>query len=46
MRRLIDIEIHRGVSAWIQGALAEASLPKKQTVGIAATTMGKEGTSN
>jgi transposase len=38
-RRLIDVETHRAVFAWILERLAEAGLVKGKTVGIDATTL-------
>ena len=41
-RRLIDIDTHREVFAWVLGLLAERGLLKGQRMGIDATTKWKE----
>jgi transposase len=38
-RRLIDLETHRGVFAWVVGLLADAGLVKGKRIGIDATTL-------
>lgn len=38
-RRLIDVETHRQVFAWVLGLLADASLVKGKRIGIDATTL-------
>ncbi len=38
-RRLIDVETHRHVFAWVLGLLADASLVKGKRIGIDATTL-------
>jgi transposase len=38
-RRLIDLETHREVFAWVLGALADAGLVRGKTIGIDATTL-------
>jgi transposase len=38
-RRLLDLETHRAVFAWILSALAKAGLVKGETVGVDATTL-------
>lgn len=38
-RRLMDVETHRQVFAWVLGLLAEASLVKGKRIGIDATTL-------
>jgi transposase len=38
-RRLLDLETHRAVFAWILGVLARAGLVKGETVGVDATTL-------
>ena len=38
-RRLIDLETHRAVFAWILGVLAESGLLRGKTIGIDATTL-------
>jgi transposase len=38
-RRLIDVETHRQIFAWVLGLLADASLVKGKRIGIDATTL-------
>ena len=38
-RRLIDLETHQAVFAWVLQRLAEAKLVKGKTIGIDATTL-------
>ena len=42
-RRLIDVETHREVFAWVVGLLADAGLVKGKRVGIDATTLEANG---